>query len=102
MTHSHGHSVNETKARSMLKAISGRIIEITIGTLVFGTILSFLGFHAPYEMGLMLNLTEETLCAIITYITERIWNRINWGRRIIETRLDWWSGLDLDDIEGDQ
>ena len=100
MTGSHNHSVNETKGRSAVKAVSGRLIEISIGTLVFGTILSILGFHAPYETGLLLNITEESLCFSITYVTERIWNKISWGRIIVDVDvIEWWGNLK--DIEGE-
>ena len=100
MTGSHNHSVNETKLRSVFKSASGRIIEIIIGTLTFGSILTLLGFHAPYEMGFLLNITEEGLCTIVTYVTERIWNRISWGRIITDVDvIEWWG--DLEDIEGE-
>ena len=98
--HQHGnHKVNETKMRSAFKTVTGRLMEITIGTLVFGTILTFLGFHAPYEIGFLLNVTEESLCTTITYITERMWNKISWGRIVIDIDIiEWWG--ELKDIEG--
>jgi len=82
MSCSHKHKVNETRARSFSKAIFGRIIEIAIGTLIFGTILSLLGFPSPYQLGFSLNVLEELLCFTVTYFTERIWNKIDWGRNI--------------------
>ena len=81
-SHNHSHRVNETRKRSLLKAILGRIVEITIGTLIFGTILTFIGIPYPYELGFGLNVAEETLCFLVTYGTERIWNKISWGRTV--------------------
>lgn len=81
-SHDHKHRVNETRKRSIIKAITGRIIEIVIGTLVQGTILGWLGFHSPYEYGFLMTVTEEFLCFIICLINERIWNRIDWGREV--------------------
>jgi len=66
----------------MAKAVTGRIVEITIGTLVQGTILNMLGFHSPYEYGFLMTVTEELLCFIICFINERVWNRVNWGREV--------------------
>lgn len=82
--HGHKHKVDETKARSLLKAISGRIIEISIGTLVFGSIIAYFfpSVPSPYLAGFSLNVIEEALCFIVTYGTERIWNRISWGRKV--------------------
>lgn len=82
MSCEHKHKVSETRKRSLLKTISGRILEILIGTTVFGTILFFLGFPSPYQLGFALNLLEELICLKVTYLTERIWNRIQWGRKI--------------------
>lgn len=97
--HQHGsHKVNETRIRSVSKTVTGRLIEIAIGTLAFGTVLTFLGFHAPYETGFLLNVTEESICTIVTYVTERVWNRINWGRIITDVEINEWWGK-LKDIE---
>lgn len=80
----HKHRVDETRKRSLAKAISGRIVEITIGTLVFGTIILiiFPSVENPYLAGLGLNLIEEGLCFLITFFIERVWNKINWGRKV--------------------
>jgi len=88
----HDHTVNETRTRSLLKAISGRIIEVTVGALVFGTLLSFLvpGMQNPYIAGLGLNIVEETICFVVSYFTDRAWNKIQWGREVedIESRRE--------------
>lgn len=81
-SHDHRHRVNETRKRSVIKAVTGRIVEITIGTLVQGTILNKLGFQSPYEYGFLMTVIEELLCFTICLINERIWNKINWGREV--------------------
>lgn len=78
----HKHKVNETKLRSLLKSITGRLIEITVGTLIQGTILGKLGFESAYEWGFIMTVIEEVTCFFICYFNDRIWNRINWGRNI--------------------
>jgi len=78
----HEHKVNETKMRSFLKSVTGRLIEITIGTLIQGTILDKLGFESAYEWGFVMTVIEEVTCFFICYLNDRAWNRISWGRNI--------------------
>lgn len=78
----HHHEINETKKRSILKTVSGRAIEITVGTLVQGFLLGLLGFPSPYGLGFIMTLIEETTCFCICIVNERIWNKINWGREV--------------------
>jgi len=67
--------VHETKSRSILKAVSFRIVEITVTTLLFATQMdSWTAF--------LFALAAESLCLTLTYIAERVWNRINYGRHI--------------------
>jgi len=69
--------INETRKRSLLKAISFRVVEITASSIV----LSF--FVAPYKaIGLAVLL--EGLCFGLQYLGERAWNRISYGREITE------------------
>lgn len=84
MNHYHKHKINETRKRSLLKAVSGRVIEVTIGTFVQGFLLGLLGFPAPYELGFIMTLIEEITCFCICLINERIWNRIDWGRNVTD------------------
>jgi len=68
--------VNETKKRSLLKATSFRIVEITASSIV----LSF--FVTAYEaVGLAVLL--EGLCFGLQYLGERVWNKIGYGREIM-------------------
>lgn len=77
-----GWKVNETRKRSILKSITGRIIEVTLGTTVQGTVFMLLGFPRAFELGFMTTIIEEVSCFCISYLTERLWNKINWGREV--------------------
>jgi hypothetical protein len=80
--HQHKHAINETKARSFLKSVTGRLIEITVGTVVQGIVLTLLGFPSAFELGFMMTLIEEITCFSICFVNERIWSKIDWGRKI--------------------
>ena len=67
--------VNETRKRSLLKAVSFRIIEIAVDTLI----LSF--FVAP-TIALGLSVALELTCLTLHYFFERIFNHIDYGREI--------------------
>lgn len=69
------YHVHETKTRSIFKAVSFRLIEITVTTLLFST-------KNPIEIAFGFALVAEGLCLTLTYIGERVWNRINYGRHI--------------------
>ena len=81
-SHQHKHEVNETRTRSLAKAIFGRVIEIIIGGTIFGFVLTALGFQYAFTIGFGLNVIEELVCFVVTFVTERMWNRINWGRTV--------------------
>ena len=67
--------VHETKKRSIFKAVSFRIIEVTVTTLLFAT-------KNPIETAFGFALIAEGLCLTLTYLGERIWNRISFGRHV--------------------
>ncbi len=69
--------INETRKRSLLKAVSFRIIEIGLDTLI----LSF--FITPF-IAFGLAVAVEVMCLILHYIFERLANKIQWGRYIME------------------
>lgn len=71
--------INETRKRSLLKAISFRIIEITVSSVVLSL------FVTTYEaIGLAVLL--EGLCFGLQYLGERVWNKINYGREVYYTQ----------------
>lgn len=65
--------IYETRIRSLLKAVSFRVIEVVIDTVI-------LSFFVDVHIALVLSLVVEFTCFIVHYIFERLWNRINYGR----------------------
>lgn len=73
--------INETRRRSLLKAVSFRIIEIALDTLILSI---FLEIHLALGLALAL----EGLCLLLHYGFERLWNRTDYGRGFIEDKGD--------------
>lgn len=71
------HIVNDTRLRSIFMALTGRALEVAIGTFI----LAFI-FTQNLHLSFGIAVVNETLCALVTYLNERIWNKIQWGRRI--------------------
>jgi len=73
--------INETKKRSLLKAVSFRLIEIAAS-------MAILHFWAgvALETAFGLAVTIETICLILHFGFERIWNKIPYGRYIKEDK----------------
>ena len=67
--------INETRRRSLLKAISFRAIEIGLDTII-------LSFFIEAHIAFGLSVAIEVLCMIAHYIFERLWNRVSYGREI--------------------
>lgn len=80
MNHHHKHEVNETRKRSLAKAISFRIIEFVVDVIIL-LILIRSGLPELVIAGLGAMLVESS-CGVGYYFWERLWNRINWGREV--------------------
>jgi len=74
----HEHKVDETHKRSILKAVTARILEVTIDATIFYII------GLPIFESLGLAVLVELTCFLICYGLERIWNRIDYGRKVIK------------------
>jgi uncharacterized membrane protein len=84
--------INETKKRSLYKALSFRVIEIAVDTgaiyLVFNNIdriCAFLGISylaAAFWLAVLL----EAFCFGLHYCFERLWNRTDFGRHTKEDK----------------
>jgi len=64
--------------RSLLKSISFRIIEIVIDSLILSIFV-----QPAVAIGLAIGL--ESICLILHFFFERVWNHIQYGREIIST-----------------
>jgi len=71
--------VCETKKRSLVKAISFRIIEVAIDTLI-------LSFFIPVPIAFVLAMAVEGICFALHFAFERVWNKIDYGRHIYKRK----------------
>lgn len=69
--------VYETRKRSLLKAISFRIIEIAIDSLI-------LSFFVTIPVAVGLAIAIEATCFLLHFVFERVWNKIDYGRHILK------------------
>ena len=67
--------VNETKKRSLLKAVSFRLVEVAVDTLI-------LSFFVRPEVAFGLAAGLEGICLLLHYLFERVWNKTDYGREI--------------------
>ena len=79
----------ETKTRSLLKAISWRVFATSV------TILIVFIFFGKLDLAIAAGVLESLSKIVIYFIHERIWNKINFGRKEIEPFVLWFTGLPL-------
>jgi len=82
MKSNHHHKVNETRTRSILKALTSKVIEVVVDTALVGEILHLLGVSNAFEIGGSFAVAVEVLCAVTNYFNDRLWNKIQWGREV--------------------
>jgi hypothetical protein len=74
----HEHIVHESRLRSLLKGFTAKAVEVTVDTIIINVIL-----HMPVEsFGIAIGL--EVFCYLCGYANERIWNKAQWGRKVID------------------
>jgi len=84
------HIVSETRVRSLLKSLSGYGLEVLVDSIVLSLGLTALGLPPDVAIkggGAFAALTE-VFCFCTHYFTERVWNKISWGRKVIEKKED--------------
>lgn len=67
--------IHETRKRSLVKAVSYRIIEIVVDTFI-------LSFFVELNVAFTLAVVLEVMCLLLHYTFERFADRIQWGRYI--------------------
>ena len=67
--------IHETRKRSLVKAISYRIIEVLVDTII-------LSFFVELQVAFWLAVGLEVICLLLHYAFERGFDRIQWGRYI--------------------
>ncbi|MEM2919048.1 MAG: DUF2061 domain-containing protein [Candidatus Altiarchaeota archaeon] len=65
----------ETRKRSVLKAVTYRILA----TFILG-IISWYYTKEPFITS-KITITFTIIAIIVFYVNERVWNKINWGRK---------------------
>jgi hypothetical protein len=76
----HEHKVCETHLRTALKGITAKVLEIFFDFIVLNLFLHQAGESLGIAIGL------EGLCYLLNYLNERGWNKIMWGRKVIEVK----------------
>jgi uncharacterized membrane protein len=72
--------VYETRKRSLLKAVSFRVIEVVVDTLI-------LSFFVTVPIAIGLAVVLEFICFLLHFLFERVWNKIDYGR-VIKKKCD--------------
>lgn len=83
----HKHKVCETHRRTLLKGITAKVAEILFDLIIFDSILSRIPTYTQINAAvsaLGLSILIESICFGLNYLNERGWNKIMWGRKIIE------------------
>jgi len=68
--------INETKTRSILKGITGRILEVIFDTLLINLI--GVNIQTSFTIAVII----EGVCFMASYINERFWNLTDFGRTV--------------------
>ncbi len=79
----------ETNKRSLLKAISWRFIATATTTLIVYILFKRI------DLAVVAGVFESVSKIIIYFIHERIWDRINFGRKKVDPFVLWFTGLPL-------
>jgi hypothetical protein len=74
--------VTETRLRSILKVLVQRVFEIIVDVFVMAAVFCVV---AQWDVGwrfVIAAFIVESFCMMFGYINERLWNFIQWGRKI--------------------
>ena len=82
------YRVEESKKRSILKSLTASCSEIFFDVILFSFLLQLLGIPhlESIGMGLGISLMDEAICCLTFYFNERVWNRLQFGRRIVSSK----------------
>jgi len=78
--------VTETRLRSILKVLIQRAFEIIVDVFVMAAVFCIV---AEWDVGwrfVVAAFIVESFCMMFGYINERLWNLVQWGRKIRRKR----------------
>ena len=79
----------ETKTRSILKAVSWRVLAtLTTMSLVYI-------FFRRLDLAAAVGILEAAIKMLVYFVHERIWNKIKYGKKEIPSFVVWFTGLPL-------
>jgi len=81
--HCHEHRVCESHLRTALKGATAKMLEITFDFIVLNLI-----FQQPLAVSMGGAIGLEALCYALGYLNERGWNRIMWGRKVVDVTVN--------------
>lgn len=81
----HEHKVCETRLRSFLKNMTGNVVEFIIDFFILDAVIYQLSPTISQALGIAgISALIEGVCFVISYLTDRGWNMIQYGRRVID------------------
>lgn len=80
-------AIRETRARSVVKSVSWRLWSFV------ATIALVYAFTGKLRLALEIGGAEAVIKFLIFFVHERVWNRVRFGRKRIEPRVFWLTGL---------
>jgi|GEM_PF-7069172 uncharacterized membrane protein len=87
----HKHKVCESRLRTLIKGFSSHVIEFILDFVLFDAFLTYIS-KSSVSMTLLNNAISsgvlavivEVICFSIGYFNERLWNRSQWQRKVID------------------
>ncbi len=77
----------ETKWRSLIKAISWRVLATTTTTIIVYI------FFKRLELAILAGLTESIVKIAVYFLHERVWQKIKFGKKKVTPFVLWFTGL---------
>jgi hypothetical protein len=88
----HEHKVCETHWRTLAKGITAKAAEVSFDLLIFDSVLNSIapqyGLINNTISALGLSVLIESICFGLNYLNERVWNKVQWGRKVVDVTSD--------------
>jgi hypothetical protein len=81
----HEHKVCESHKRTLLKGVTAKVLEVSFDLVIFSSVLSQ---YMPPQLAILdslgISIMIESFCFGLGYLNERLWNKVQWGRKVID------------------